>query len=398
MVNFSAQNLPSEVTYNNGMTDTVIEPTAEDKIEVASLLQFSEIPSQDEIDDRAYRITDIVMGYGDKHAAFGDIPPFMIRAIEENFYGTTTMHYPLMENTPKEIERPDGTSATRTTHEFKGFAEGVHIAVPMAESLVEVPKENRGKILSVTRNELLPSQIAAGMVEPSDKDRLLNILSPDANEQTPRDIKIRAVEAAYVAKGEGYDRIAIDKVPPSMVNALGTAMQSVGIRVVYPFVSTSITRDNGEHGGIVKEMQFEGFLKDAPIECNPRYDPGYDGIMNWSETMYAIGELNPYRDIDGYVDKPEDIERMTEGQDDDDDIDCDELTDEQLDSLYEEIETLHEMRDKYPVITEDDFYGGGKDMDSYDDDDYDDFGDDDYDDYDDMLDDDDYGDSVEDWC
>ena len=332
MINFSMQSIPTEIAYSNGVKDFVVEPTTEDKIAVASLLQFSEMPSREEIINRSEEIADIVGSYGEWSAAFGNVPPFMVTELENVLFdrAEVSISYPLMESVPKTLNIPDGTSSTKITHELRGFTNGIpFVAIPKAASPVSVTEENEGKILNVTKGDNLPPQVTANMVEPSDKERLLDILSPGIGEQTHKDLKIRAVEAAYIIKGEGCDRVAVDSIPPSLVSAFGTALQSVGIQVVYPFTSTTITRNNdGERSVVTKDTKFEGFIEEEPNECADSLDAlRDDDICTWEETLQEIGETDPrIQHVDNDLD--EDEWDRDENGDDDDDVGIDELRDE----------------------------------------------------------------------
>jgi hypothetical protein len=113
------------------------------------------------------------------------------------------------------------------------------------------------------------------------------------------------------------------------VSAFGTALQSVGIQVVYPFTSTTITRNNdGERSIVTKDTKFEGFIEEEPNECADSLDTlRDDDICTWEETLQEIGETDPrIQHVDNDLD--EDEWDRDENGDDDDDVGIDELRDE----------------------------------------------------------------------
>ena len=326
------------------ISEGVVEPSSEDKAEIKGLLNFPSMPTRDEIDDRASRIAEIAERYGEDSAMIGGAP-FLITPLENALSerGVVPMHA-YTERISTEVTKPDGTVEKVSTMDLKGFVSNDDIRIERSTPTV-VPVENEGKILNLTQHNASPQQVAAGVVEPQDKESVRDIITfkemPDGET-----LKEKAVALANVAKSEGYDRVMIGGAP-YFNSVVETACKAVGVQPVYAYTAPPVSKVvNNPDGSVTttKVFEFKGFIEAVP---NDPIDVDKDDVDKNEDNNIDNENSENMFDVD-------ESEQITEDGVDDENIDGDD----------------------YDDFDDDDY-------DDFDDDDYDDFDDDDYDDFDD---------------
>ena len=89
------------------------------------------------------------------------------------------------------------------------------------------------KIINLTQHTATPEQVAAGVVEPSDKEEVRRLLTFD-EPPTKADYIIRANALADLAKKAGADAAMIGGAPYFM-SSLEIALEYQGIKPLYSF-------------------------------------------------------------------------------------------------------------------------------------------------------------------
>ncbi len=116
------------------------------------------------------------------------------------------------------------------------------------------------KTLNLTQHPATPEQVAAGVVEPENKERVRDLLTfnnlPDFGELVER-----AGKLARIAKDAGAEAAMIGGAPFFM-RALENALVSLGIRPVYAFSTREVVEEVQEDGSVRKTAIFrhKGFV------------------------------------------------------------------------------------------------------------------------------------------
>ncbi len=108
------------------------------------------------------------------------------------------------------------------------------------------------QILNLTQHVATADQIAAGVVEPADKQLVQALITFD-DLPGELEIKAKAQSLAQMARGDGFDAVMIGGAPFFMA-PLQDALQERGIKVLYAF-SVRESRDEKLPDGSVKKTQ-----------------------------------------------------------------------------------------------------------------------------------------------
>ena len=108
------------------------------------------------------------------------------------------------------------------------------------------------KILNLTQHMATPDQVAAGVVEPADKQLVQALLTFD---ELPAelDIKAKAKALAEMARHDGFDAVMIGGAPYFM-SALERALADSEITALYAF-SKRVSVEEPQKDGSVKKVQ-----------------------------------------------------------------------------------------------------------------------------------------------
>lgn len=235
----------------------------QDASELRSLLRFDEIPSKEEIHDRAERIADIAQGTGNDTAMISGAPYLMSaleNALEER--GITPV-YSFSERVSADRHNPDGTVTKQSVFEHKSFVDTSSVKIDATDNKVDV---RNGGILNLTQHDATDAQRAAGVVEPDNKADIRADLTfrggadRESIEAKANDIADRAVES-------GCGKAMIGGAP-YLMSALETALTARGIEPVYAFSERNIVARENPDGTTSTQVVFEhkGFVEVEPKE------------------------------------------------------------------------------------------------------------------------------------
>jgi len=116
------------------------------------------------------------------------------------------------------------------------------------------------KIINLTQHPATPAQIAAGVVEPSDKKAVQQLLT--FNELPARaDIESRAARLAALAAEHGAHNAMIGGAP-YLMGALERALAKEGVMPVFAFSKRESVETTGPDGTVTKTNVFKhvGFV------------------------------------------------------------------------------------------------------------------------------------------
>lgn len=253
-----------------------------DPSEIRELLTFSDIPTKEEIRDRAERIAIIAVQAGNEKAMIGGAP-YLMSALEEELEerGIDPV-YSFSKRESKNITNTDGSVTKQNVFRHLGFINVGDIMITDHKSKAEVTKDG---ILNLTQHDATDSQVFAGVREPVDKESIRSELTFN-DSPTLDDIEARANSIADKAAAEGYKKAMIGGAP-YLMSALETALSARGIEPIYAFSERNVRAKGNPDGSVSKQVTFEhkGFVS---IEPKPAYH--LESIEPVKEALHRILE------------------------------------------------------------------------------------------------------------
>lgn len=114
-------------------------------------------------------------------------------------------------------------------------------------------------ILNLTQHPATPEQIAAGVIEPANKDAVRRLLTFD---EIPSRADIAARAAALAEIADGHDAAMIGGAP-YLMGALEDALKKKGVAPLYSFTRREVVEKTASDGSVVKTAVFRhaGFIE-----------------------------------------------------------------------------------------------------------------------------------------
>lgn len=124
-----------------------------------------------------------------------------------------------------------------------------------------IVKDDTNGILNLTQHPATPDQVAAGVIEPLEKEQVQNLLTFDVIPNRD-DMDLRASLLSAIAAGHGCDAAMIGGAPFFM-SALARALIDAGITPVYAFSVRESVEKTDADGNVVKTNVFKhvGFVE-----------------------------------------------------------------------------------------------------------------------------------------
>lgn len=151
-------------------------------------------------------------------------------------------------------------------------------------------------ILNLTTHPATPSQVAAGVIEPSAEDKtLISNLSNFEGIPSKADIKTTADMLSDIAGRYDCDKVMITGAP-YLMSALETALEAKGMEPVYSFSErVSVDRQNPD-GTVTKQNVFEhrSFVEPAGIKIEDsaeKVNVTKEGILNLTQHKATDGQV-----------------------------------------------------------------------------------------------------------
>ena len=110
------------------------------------------------------------------------------------------------------------------------------------------------KILNLTQHAATPDQIAAGVVEPADKELVQALITFDEL-PSAKEVEAKAKALAQMAGYDGYDTVMIGGAPYFMA-PLEKALREQGIKPLYAFSKRESVEEKQADGSVKKIQMF----------------------------------------------------------------------------------------------------------------------------------------------
>lgn len=232
----------------------VIEPSAEDKALIKSLLLFDNIPEHKELLDRAEQIALIATHYNPDHAMIGGAPYFLGYLEDELLGKEITPVYSFTKRVSEEHYNPEtGENEKRFVFKHEGFVEVSHHG--SLQSASPVNAINRG-LLNITNHVATPDQIVDGVREPSNKEEIQRLITfndiPSVDE-----LKDVASKVADIVQKEGYQQVMTGGAP-YLDRFLREELDRRGIDSYYAYSKQEIIKN--DDGSSTKIFKHQGFV------------------------------------------------------------------------------------------------------------------------------------------
>ena len=314
VLNLTTDDATEFQTYNE-----VVDLPDDAKSELSELLTFENSPSSFELQSRAEQIADIALEYRfiSSNAMIAGLPALM-RPLEMALEARgITPQYSFSERVSVDRQNPDVSVTTTSIFEHRNFVDVPNslerVFSEREPGHIDNPKEG---ILNLTQDNATPDQVAAGVVEPENKQELQELLT---FEEIPlidyNEIEERAYAIADIAEQEGYDKVMIGG-ESYLMSALENALESKGITPMYAYserISTPVVQEDGSVKNQV-ESRFEGFIVPSEgVEKTYNFKNGdlesrvvSDGNGNAISFEYQRrNEENPYDTIEKTTTSPD---------------------------------------------------------------------------------------------